>query len=331
MNRKYLATATALVIILSVCIASAETGKAGYAGSYLKLGLGARAAGMGNAFTAIAEGAEGVFFNPAGLAAFPTREAAFTYNSLTLDRRLMGASVVTRVRNQAMLGISWLHSSVGEVQMRDSDRNPAGNMPNGNNVFGLSFAKKFGDFFAAGANLRYLHSRLEDLSAFAIAVDLGAIAVYEKRGSVGVSIGNLGSSFRWQDWAGTDSEYDDKLPIRFRFGAAAYGFDEKIITALDIEKDAKLDPVINIGAEYWLTREVLIENPDGIDEDDEEVSETKAERWFGLRAGYSDKSPAFGGSLFFPIGGLRGGIDYAYKGGKLDEGSYNMLTLRVIF
>lgn len=317
-----------LVFIRPVC---GETGKAGYAGSYLKPGLGARAVGMGNAYTAIAEGAEGVFFNPAGLAIFPSREAVFTYNSLTLDRRLMGASIVTRVRNQAMLGVSWLHSSVGEVPMRDSDRNPAGNMPNGNNVFGLSFAKKFGDFFAAGTNLRYLHSKLEEFGAFAIAVDLGAIASYEKRGSIGLCISNLGSSFRWQDWAGANAEYEDKLPFRLRLGAAAYWLDEKIITALDIEKDEKLDPLIHIGGEYWLTREVPNENPGEIDEESGELAESKVEKWFGLRAGYSDKAPAFGGSLYFPFGTLRGGIDYAYKGGKLGEGSYNMFSLRVIF
>ena len=48
--------------------ATAQTGYAGMPGSYLHMGVGARAMGMGKAYTALASDPTAVYWNPAGLA-----------------------------------------------------------------------------------------------------------------------------------------------------------------------------------------------------------------------------------------------------------------------
>ena len=78
---------TLFLIALSVSTMSAAfADSAGGAGAYLKMGVGARALGMGSAFTAMADDATSAFWNPAGLARLQKGEASFMHANLTMDR-----------------------------------------------------------------------------------------------------------------------------------------------------------------------------------------------------------------------------------------------------
>lgn len=55
------------------------------AGAFLKIGVGAKAVGLGEAFTAVADDATALFWNPAGLANLPRREAHFSHTSWIAD------------------------------------------------------------------------------------------------------------------------------------------------------------------------------------------------------------------------------------------------------
>ena len=330
-----------IIILIMLSIPSllvAETGNAGYAGEFMRFGLGARPLGMGGAFTAVAEGFEGTYYNPAGLAFHPERQAGFTYHSLSLDRHLNSAAAVFPVRNEAVLAISWINSSVGNTIMRDSDRNQLGDFKNSNNAFTLTFSKLAAEYFSFGVNIRYLQEKLDELDAYTVGIDAGAVARYGKIGCAALTLSNLGSSFSWNSskyWSDGGNEYKDKLPIGLRFGVAAFVFDERLITAADIVKDDKLNVRYHIGAEYWLTTKAKLAGGDD-DEDYGEGEETAGEttrtrRWFGLRTGYSNGSFTAGGSLMYPFGQTNGGIDYAYMSGRRDEGSYSIISLRLMF
>lgn len=329
---------TIIIIILFLFSADiipihAETGKAGYAGAFLRFGLGARPLGMGNAFCAIAEGIESPYYNPAGMAFNPARQVGFTYHSLTLDRNLNSAVIVSPVRNQAVMALSWINASVSDVVMRDSDRNPLGKFSNSHNLIGLSFAKMIVDYFSIGANLRYLQSKLGELNAFTVGVDLGGILKYERNISVGLSVQNLSPGLRWDSsnyWGSGGKEYNDELPIRIRTGVAGALLDETLITAIDIVQDTRLDLKIHAGGEYWFLKQVNLPLPD--EETEEEFEEAIGrKRVFGIRTGYDDGSLTFGTSLYYPHGRFHGGFDYAYMTGKRDEGSYHIFTVRVVF
>ncbi|MFH1278839.1 MAG: PorV/PorQ family protein [Candidatus Eisenbacteria bacterium] len=55
------------------------------AGAFLKIGIGAKAVGLGEAFTAIADDATALYWNPAGLVNLPRREAYFSHTSWIAD------------------------------------------------------------------------------------------------------------------------------------------------------------------------------------------------------------------------------------------------------
>ena len=59
----------AILILLSAAVASAQVGRTGV--PFLLIAPGARAAGMGEAFIAIADDATSVHWNPAGLGHYP--------------------------------------------------------------------------------------------------------------------------------------------------------------------------------------------------------------------------------------------------------------------
>ncbi|MDD2715851.1 MAG: UPF0164 family protein [Candidatus Wallbacteria bacterium] len=82
-NRKLLLTLGAGLIFSLSC--AAEDGS-GQAGAYLKMGVGARALGMGGAFSAIADDATASFWNPAGLSQLSSSEIDTMHTVLKMDR-----------------------------------------------------------------------------------------------------------------------------------------------------------------------------------------------------------------------------------------------------
>jgi hypothetical protein len=333
MKRLVLITVMA-VSILSAAPATSETGSAGLGGAFMKFGLGARSLGMGSAFTGLAEGIDAIYYNPGGLGFSLIKQVGFTYHSLSLDRKLNSASLIYPVRNEAILGVSWINSSVGNVPMIDSDRNTYDEFSNSTNSFGLTFAKAFTEQLSAGGNLRYLQATLDQLNAYTIGVDMGLLYKPLPQYSVGLAVSDLGSNLRWDSsnyWSGNrGGDYDDKFPYRIRGGASGTFLDNRIIVTADVMKVENLDLKFYGGAEYWFTKKAIMFVED--EEAEDELREvTISKRILGLRGGYSDGSLTFGASLYYYISGFDGGFDYAFMTGKEGDGSYHILTMRVMF
>ena len=66
----------------------AASGDGGYAGAFLRMGFEARTKALGDAFTAVPEGAVAGIYNPATLPNMNTRQAILSTSFLPLDRNL---------------------------------------------------------------------------------------------------------------------------------------------------------------------------------------------------------------------------------------------------
>ncbi|MBD3179929.1 MAG: hypothetical protein GF417_10180 [Candidatus Latescibacteria bacterium] len=97
MNRRKFMSRTGFIlpVLLSLAImagagaARAGSGEAGSGGEFLRYGAGARAMAMGGAYTALADDATAVFWNPAGLAQLSRPSLQFMQTELHLDSRLL--------------------------------------------------------------------------------------------------------------------------------------------------------------------------------------------------------------------------------------------------
>ncbi len=73
--------------ILIIGLTNALQAQLGAAGSFLRLGVGARAKAMGDAYSGLARGIEASYYNPAGLPFLEKKEVVASYRVLSLDRQ----------------------------------------------------------------------------------------------------------------------------------------------------------------------------------------------------------------------------------------------------
>lgn len=138
-----------VVLILLVSLLCVESlmaqGSAGQAGSFLRWGAGAKAMGLGRAFTAISDDASALFWNPAGLAALskvggtfmvmhlPLRQgASYNYVAGAIPLRLFftkarGASGFVHALQDLKLGLGRVWVSLGDFERYDAIGNPVSN------------------------------------------------------------------------------------------------------------------------------------------------------------------------------------------------------------
>ncbi|OGC90805.1 MAG: hypothetical protein A2W25_12780 [candidate division Zixibacteria bacterium RBG_16_53_22] len=320
------------VLMFSASCAMAGEGDAGYSGAFMRSGVGARPLGMGGAFTAIAEGPEATYFNPAGLGFEMRLGTSLSYKALSLDRHLGHIAISFPIRSEAVMAASWVNAGVSDIVGRGSSQQIIGNINNNQNAFTLSFGKAINGSAALGASLRYLQEKLDELDVFTIGVDAGFLFRYRELISLGGVVQNLGSTYRWDTNAywGDGTTYEEKYPVIFKFGLAGNLLDGRVIPAVDFEKSDKTGTLFRAGAEYWFTRKVIQLVEDEYEEGKfNEVEMHK--RWAGLRIGIDRGSPTFGGSLAYLKGDRSAAIEYAYLIGQHGTSDGHLFALKLGF
>jgi hypothetical protein len=237
-----------LVGISSPVLAS-DPGTSG--GSFLNLGVGARAIGMGEAYTALADDVSSLYWNPAGIALLNQSEASFTYNPYLQDLSYQNAAVAVPLENGG-LGASVSYLSYGKIQGFDEAGTPTSNVNAYSGVATLGGAW-LGDFWSAGINVKGIQQSLADTKATGVAADLGATLVYPQEVLGGTLRGalvlrNLGTGLKYINQS-------DPFPRQWRVGVAALEMmDRKLNLSLDYGKERNIDGSVYAGAEYWLMK-----------------------------------------------------------------------------
>jgi hypothetical protein len=208
-----MASVLALVVILA-SLAGPALALDKYAAEFLKIPVGARAIGMGGAFSAVADDATAAYWNPAGLIFGSKRQIwaehaeqfgdAVNHNYLAFRQPLNA----TGGGNLQTIGIGFTHVGVSDIEVRDldptklvagepgeggqyDDENGNGawdvgerlyleNIPfsfDSTNQFALTFsyARTLGDLFAVGGTVKIVRQSLIDNSSFGVGADIGAL------------------------------------------------------------------------------------------------------------------------------------------------------------
>jgi hypothetical protein len=300
------------------------------AGTFLKIGVGARAVSLGESFVAVANDPSTIYWNPAGLASLLQPELALAHVEWPADIRYEHLSFVQPVK--ALGGSLGFQLGVLSTEMDETtEYQPLGT---GRSFFftdlvaGAAYARRWTDKLLVGFGAKFVHEGLgTDVGGPSInnwLVDIGSI-YYLGYGSlrIATALSNFGPQFEPSGTyvapagypnAGEERGYDGfDPPILFRYGLALEPVvteRHQLTTALEVNQPADNEQAIKLGFEWtW-------------------------QRSFALRSGYNFSademrfSAGAGATVIF--GTTRGTLDYAYTDGGF-LGAVNRVSLGVRF
>jgi hypothetical protein len=202
---------------------------------FLEVGTGARATGLGQAYTAMASHAEAAFWNPAGLADSKGQDFFSSYNKWPADISTFGLSYALDLGAIGKVAVSGLYLMTDDMEITTLDK-PGGTgeyFSISNFAMGLSYARYLTDRFAVGVTGKMIHEKYFSHGYTTWALDLGTQYHTSFHGLVlGMSILHFGPEVQFGgefiDYSDPKSVNVDKpksfntysLPINFRFGAA---------------------------------------------------------------------------------------------------------------
>ena len=260
MNRsKVLKAILSAFIFLSVSQFTSITygSDAGTTGAnFLKIGIGPRAAGMGEAQVAICNDVTSVFWNPAGLVRIESQEASFVYSVWFegIKMQYFGYAYPHPTLGTFAGSINYL--SMGKIQGYRADGVKTGEVGAYDLLGVLSYARELPYYgIGGGINLKLIQQKLEEESSFAFGIDIGVMGPLGEWLKVegleeltcGINLQNLGSNVKFQKEEGS-------LPLNLKFGV---GIKKEVLgDPLTIAIDGNLpndnDFYVSLGIEYWV-------------------------------------------------------------------------------
>ncbi|MDZ7266158.1 MAG: PorV/PorQ family protein [candidate division KSB1 bacterium] len=196
---------------------------------FLLIAPGARAAGMGESFVAIADDATATYWNPAGLAFQERTQIALMHSNwlpeLASDLYYDYATIVRPMGNIGTAGLSLTFINLGtQIITGETSPDPLGEFSSYELALAGSWGTKLSANSAAGVTLKFIYSNLAprgagaeqgDGRATAFAVDLGYLHrnLLIDRFNFGVNLTNVGPKISY-----IDAAQADPLPTNLRLG-----------------------------------------------------------------------------------------------------------------
>ena len=314
---------TLFLVFLLTAIQNANADDGILAGAFMRMGLGARANAMGNAYTGLAEGTVAAYYNPAGIPFLETRQVMLSYRFLSLDRNFNYIGFATGIRPKveegseemalnAGLAISWIHAGVDNIDGRDFAGNHYQDFSNSEHAFALSFGvMPIKNMLAIGLTGKVLYNRIPDvgddnaaISDFGLGVDLGILFKPLPYVSVGFTVKDINAKYDWKTdkvWE-KDIDKTDRFPQTFRGGIALRYPYPWLLFAFDLEKNNQQD------MKYFVGTEALLMDK------------------FAARAGLNNGSLTLGGGYLFELFNRPVQIQYAFVTKKYDAASEHIFS-----
>ncbi|OQY29724.1 MAG: hypothetical protein B6244_02745 [Candidatus Cloacimonetes bacterium 4572_55] len=227
-------------------------------GQFLKIGVGARAAALGESFVALADDPSTLYWNPSGIARLPSQSAYFSHTDWAVDFDYDFGGYIHKFERVGTFGISFGALHTDDMPVTD-EYHPQGTGEYFNYLdyfVGLTYASTLTDRFSMGATIKYAREELDDLIMQSWLVDIGTHYHTGFRTiRFAVSIVNFGPNMQPDGKRSDGDSYEDfSPPTIFRFGVAMDPFDRgmhRITTSIQVNHPVDNAENINFGVEYW--------------------------------------------------------------------------------
>lgn len=231
---------------------SSDKGTSG--AQFLTISPSARPASMGEAFAGVADDADAVYYNPAGLGQLKKVEVSGSHTSLFQDLNYEYAAITVpmlswvktqQAKNEyGVLGFSIYNLSVNNIERRgltETDT-PTDTFGSSDFAYALSYGYTLRDSgLSLGATAKYIDQQLDTVKATAFAVDLGSLYRMD-RASVAAGVRNAGTKTKLGSQA-------DPLPLVV-YGAGSYKFSDHLLAAAEIDAPRDNSLTVGLGGEY---------------------------------------------------------------------------------
>lgn len=242
------------MMLVPVLMAGGEFSKVGTAAAqFLKIGIGARGSGMGDAFVAAANNVDALYWNPAGITKLHSLSLGISHSQWFADISHNYIGCAVPLTESDVIGFSVINLTTPEQEVTTVEQ------PEGTGIFyhvndlaiGISYARRLTDRFSVGVTTKYIQQNAYNVSANTFAIDFGTSLQTGFHGLIiAMSVSNFGGNLRLEgrDLISTSDvnrnvsgEYNPSsnltteqwsLPLNFKVGAA-----------MDIV--GKLDPIVS--------------------------------------------------------------------------------------
>ncbi len=239
------------IVALIGKISVAATPDAGRtAADFLQVGIGARAAGMGGAFTAMADGVDAPYWNPAGAAGLEYREFNIGHFSWYQDISLNHGSFAMPLTQNVGLALSATFVDYGKIEGYDQYGSSTGDLTAGDWAAGVTLGAEITEQFRAGITGKYINQKLADISASGFAADFG-VSLQVSKFNFAATAANIGTPMKFE----TVSE---KLPAAVRFGIAYAPAQSLVAGSIEVEKKLYGDIVTRQGLELRFNNQYFL-------------------------------------------------------------------------
>lgn len=299
-----------LLLFISATHANAQGG--GGAGAFLRLGVGSRALSMGGAFTAIADDAAAVYWNPAGIGVTHSarHQGLLMYRTMSLGRSQTALAYTQNLRaSGGGVGLAFIHVGVNGIDGRDLNGQHTGELTDSENALLFSFSPAIHPKLSVGITMKLLLYRLAGQSAKGFGGDIGIMAHPLDRWQVGILLRDVGTRVSWN----TGGLFPQSVQRRETFprsvvtGVAGQLWGKRGLVSLDVEKSQGDDARLRLGTEWTL--------------------------WRGMafRAGLDGTKVAAGTGFVTQLWVARLRLNYVFLTDRLESGATHVVEWEVLF
>ncbi|MBI3123000.1 MAG: type IX secretion system protein PorQ [Ignavibacteriales bacterium] len=195
-------------VILSVSILSAQS-----AYEFLRLETSPRAAAVAGSFVANNDDPNVMFYNPAGINLLQGTPVSFSFLKHLEDVNSASLAASKDFEGIGKLAAAIQYISYGSFVKADAQGNNLGEFSAGDMALILGYGNQLDENFYYGANVKFIYSKISDVSSTAAAIDLGLhYAIPNSKWNFGFSVLNFGGQL--------SSYFDTKeeLPLDIRIG-----------------------------------------------------------------------------------------------------------------
>jgi len=282
---------------------------------FLKIPVGARAAGMGGAYVSNAADATALFWNPAGIVHVKDNEILASYAGLWGGITVNNAAFV-HSEDFGSVGVSMTLLTTGGMEVTTELQ------PNGTGqsfdaqdlMLGVSYARSLTQDFSVGLSLKFLNQRIWHESASGFAFDVGTqyrLGIGDL--TIGMSMTNFGPDMKY-DGQDLDVKYDANtevpnnrlapatlatddysLPLHFQVGVSMTILNTESVrvqVAADAAHPNDNQERVNVGTEITVLGQLYLRG--------------------GYRFGYDTETGTFGAGVALPVSGSTLKFDYSY-------------------